>query len=260
MIGGRQLGLQATFYQQLLGRLLWKTIEAELLEQFVDRTIAESCRNLAAADIVALRLDENILQKVESIVNTNHAEPRAMEFTLPSEFGTALIGCGDLGHLQEWRRHLASKADALLADLKDLDLLQWMGSSGRLAPHLAKLLSTCDESCVLIEGAVLSPSLQLPWSDTPLFEGVHEQFHTALDRKRAQVRKALLLCRAQSRFISAKIARLLRRALLPIRLFCSVRWEERRWFLIHGARPPKAPVQAILSLLSAACSGPLIAY
>jgi hypothetical protein len=259
MFSIRQLEFDDTLYRQILGRLLWKTIEAELLEKFVDGTIAQSSRDLAAAEIVALKLDEKVLQRLKSIVNSNHAEPRAMEFTLPPQLGSALLGLGDLGHLQEWRKGLASKADALLADLKDLDLLQCIGRNGRLAPQFAKLFYFSAESCELIDGDVLSPSLHPPWSDASYFECVHEEFYAIIDRKRAQVRKTLFLCRAQSRYITAKIARLLRLALLPLGLFCSVRWEERRWFLVHGACPPKA-AQAMLSLLSAACSGPLVAY
>jgi len=49
-------------------------------------------------------------------------------------------------------------------------------------------------------------------------------------------------------------------AIYPVSLFCSVSWERRRWFLHHGARPPKPMVQAILGLFAGACSGSPIAY
>jgi hypothetical protein len=40
----------------------------------------------------------------------------------------------------------------------------------------------------------------------------------------------------------------------PVRFFCSVRWERRRWFLYHGTRPPRPTVQAIVNLFTVACS------
>ena len=40
---------------------------------------------------------------------------------------------------------------------------------------------------------------------------------------------------------------------LGVNFFCCARWERRRWFLRHGARPPKHSVQAINGLFSEAC-------
>ncbi len=45
-----------------------------------------------------------------------------------------------------------------------------------------------------------------------------------------------------------------------VTLFCSVSWPKRRWFLFHGARPPKNRVQAALGLFFGACSGPIFAF
>jgi hypothetical protein len=62
---------------------------------------------------------------------------------------------------------------------------------------------------------------------------------TALDRLLGCIDHILLVIR---RLISSSI-----------RLFCSVRWEQRRWFLFHGARPPKR-VQWFLDFFIGVCS------
>jgi hypothetical protein len=46
----------------------------------------------------------------------------------------------------------------------------------------------------------------------------------------------------------------------PIRLFCNVRWEKRRWYFYHGTRPPRLTVQAIMSLFTMACSRSHLAH
>jgi len=100
------------------------------------------------------------------------------------------------------------------------------------------------------------------------FEQVLEPLYSSSDalwydvENPAQARrlyKRLRRCRRELRRNSALIAILQKAAGSAGRFFCCVRWERRRWFLHHGARPPKATAQAILSLFAGACSGPLIA-
>jgi hypothetical protein len=71
---------------------------------------------------------------------------------------------------------------------------------------------------------------------------------------RDALQKQLLVLKRELRRVTAVVA-ILRKARRSVTFFCSVRWERRRWFLHHGARPPKASARAILSLFAEACSG-----
>jgi hypothetical protein len=72
------------------------------------------------------------------------------------------------------------------------------------------------------------------------------------------VQKALRKLRDRISLVSIHISALLAVLFSGI-IFCSVRWEKRRWFLFHGARPPKSTAQALWACLLEAGSGSALA-
>jgi hypothetical protein len=74
------------------------------------------------------------------------------------------------------------------------------------------------------------------------------------------LQRRVLECKRELRRTRTLIGTIEKAVFFAVSFFCSVPWERRRWFLHHGARPPKQTVQAILSLFTGACSGSLIAY
>ena len=56
------------------------------------------------------------------------------------------------------------------------------------------------------------------------------------------------------------IIEIVRKAASSISLFCGIFWQRRRWFLYHGARPPKEQASAIPGLSFGACLSSPIAY
>jgi hypothetical protein len=158
--------------------------------------------------------------------------------------GPSLIG--QQGDLQEYRSVLVAASRAVMHQL------QWLNSADRW------LISTSESAAVEPGINVCSPSLQGTYWPSQYFESVQQELVsfvceiqvelrktlTDLDRRLGCIDHVLLVIR---RFISSNV-----------RLFCSVRWEQRRWFLFHGARPPKT-VQWVLDFFIGVCSGSSLA-
>lgn len=153
---------------------------------------------------------------------------------------------GQQGDLQEYRG-VAVAASRLLKHQ-----LQWLNSAD------SWLISTAEPAAVEPGIDVRSPSLQGPYWPSQYFESVQQELVSLICEIQVELRKTLTdldrllgcidhILLVIRRFISSNI-----------RLFCSVRWEQRRWFLFHGARPPKT-VQWVLDFFIGVCSGSSLA-
>ncbi len=106
---------------------------------------------------------------------------------------------------------------------------------------------------------VCSPSLQGPCWPSQYFHGVQQELVSFVCEIQVELRKALTALDRLLGCIDHVLLVIRRFVSSNIRLFCSVRWEQRRWFLFHGARPPKT-VQGILDFFIGVCSGSSLAY
>lgn len=173
---------------------------------------------------------------------------------------SARFSVGQLGQLQDYRQKLNAEARVLQNDLHSLDALsqQWL-IIGNVFTGTA------------VENPDSQDADQLNfWAHSPQVFPTHtecqpiiqEDFYSRVLRfllqACASLRQALARLRRRVRPVSVLIG-VFRAAALSALIFCSVRWEKRRWFLFHGARPPKSVQQAIWACLLEACSGSALA-
>jgi hypothetical protein len=243
-------------------------LDSNVFAKGIDLCITQSGRDLAWLGPADVTLDFDVVQKLEALVRDSKPSPKSQEvakwLSTPNvafELGF-YTGASQLGPLQEYRLGLTNAAQLLAEDLRSIDLLAWTANDAVTVIE-AKLTDSDTPNSCLIVGNFLAPSLHLPYPQTQYFTSVRDDLYaliSALDHAGAIVQNALFLCRSEARYVNAVIAILLRIAFSGVDLFCSVRWVRRRWFLFHGARPPRPPMQAILSLFPGACSGPRLAY
>lgn len=173
---------------------------------------------------------------------------------------------GQIGPLQEYRHGLATNARSLVLDLQKIETsvidlqnvettviaLDGFGPTVLpVAPYSSGIYSAPVDACV--------PSLKGRFALTQYFDVVRDELFTLNCETRIALRKALTAVDRLLGCVDHVILEIRRSALSNIRLFCSVSWEKRTWFLYHGARPPKTSVQVILGLFAGACSGSRIA-
>jgi hypothetical protein len=168
------------------------------------------------------------------------------------------LSAGLVSQLREYRQELHNAARSISDDLRMIDL--WFYA--------------CDNSLVAVQSksyaelakyesqvSVCVPSLDPYLSQTQYYECVRDELLNHEARRtcwtRTFLQKELIGVKQALRLVGTSLA-VIQSAIIPA-IFCSVLWEERRWFLFHGARPPRASVQAMSGLLAGACSGLLIA-
>jgi len=167
--------------------------------------------------------------------------------------------CNKLGQLSELQGTLRQVAVSINKNLQSVDSMFEKYSSAAPIPQFTDPQSWCS-GIIGTQPNFLSPSLHLPYSQSlPYFgsnlEFVCDFFSTLLRQASTQLRRTLgrvenAICR-----IDDSVTMILRElARSCTGLFCSMRWERRRWFVRHGARPPKKTVQVIFSLFTEACS------
>jgi hypothetical protein len=172
---------------------------------------------------------------------------------------SAHLHVGQIGLLQEYRHDLAANGRLLVRDLQKIEATEielrgcWPAPMmGPVAPFGLNLYST--------QPNVFAPSLQQPFALTQYFYIVRDELFSWICETRIAVRKALTALDRLLGCVDHFLLEIRKSASSNIRLFCSVCWEKRRWFLYHGARPPKVAVRAILGLFAGACSGSRLAY
>jgi hypothetical protein len=167
---------------------------------------------------------------------------------------------GQIGLLQEHRRSLKIVARSLYSDLQSLDSLMGlpntMGAVG--AGSVAEKLNLQGSD----QRNVCSYSFYQPYAPTTYYLSIQDELLTYVVSvfvdARTYLQRALNIFQDRIRLLSVVIA-ILRAAAFTANIFCSVRWEKRRWFLFHGARPPKSTLQALWACMPEACSGSALA-
>jgi len=187
------------------------------------------------------------------------------------------LGISELGPVLEYRQQLVCTSRAISLRLRSLEYFAELTS-----PYEDASNTTFTKFMHLFEPEPFHPvqrEISLPPDDTvgcmqatTLSTEVAECQHAycrirdAYDYIRSLARRTQTALYEQLSEVSRKLRRVNDVVAIigdghpQIPRFCSVRWERRRWFLHHGARPPKQTVQAILGLFTGACSGSPIAY
>ena len=169
---------------------------------------------------------------------------------------SAQLYVGQVGMWQEYRQELSAKAQSIIHRLRSLDV------NGPFYPPLHNL-----ETGARTEETNAPDSAQLNFSPHPFYQP-HAQtiYHKSVQDElcwqvvrvvleaRTFLENVLANCQSIIRLVSAIIG-LLHAVAFSASIFCSVLWEKRRWFLFHGARPPKSTAQAMWTCLPGACSG-----
>jgi hypothetical protein len=237
-------------------------LDANVLAKGID-PFAQSGHDLAVLSPTELTLDFNLVEKLEVLVRSLRPARKNEAFPhfVPHANVVYMSAC-QLGPLQEYRQELANREQLLAEDLRSIDLL-YFTAHGAVTAIEAKVNEPQGTDVPSIYGNFFAPSLPLPSTQTQYLKYVRDDLYTlisALDHASVIVQNALFLCRSEARYVNGVIAKLLRIAFSGLSLFCSVPWFHRRWFVFHGARPPRPSVQATLSLFTGACSGPRLAY
>jgi hypothetical protein len=154
-------------------------------------------------------------------------------------------------HLGELREYKALVVETLQTLAQKVI---WLGPDESIPPLIVPY-SCAVETTV----NVLPPSLQRLYWPSQYFNSVQDELDRFVCETQIELRNALTsldhLLGCVDHFLST-IRKFLFRS---IRRFCSVCWEKRRWFLLHGARPPKIVVAVTTGLFAEACYGSILA-
>jgi hypothetical protein len=169
----------------------------------------------------------------------------------------AILSGRNIATLQEYRQDLITEAGAIHRDLKSIGRLLWSCAFG-----LSFCGTTADIELTKSSAAELGVSSEMggvalnSCYGSVLHEfvgqsvGAFALIHILLEN--------LLLIRTAVRGIDSELSAF-RSSACFLAIFCSVLWEKRRWFLLHGARPPKRNEQAMWARFSGVCSEPNLA-
>jgi hypothetical protein len=167
---------------------------------------------------------------------------------------------GQLGQWQEYRQTLTTKARFVAHHLRSLNVLQWPWNGINQVGMYAGTDDTNSPDSEQLNSYV--PSLYQPYSPSMYYESIQDELcsyvvSVVLDA-RTLLQSVLSTLRNGICFATVVVGVLCAALSSPV-LFCSVRWEKRRWFLFHGARPPKSTAQVLWTCLLEACSGSSLA-
>jgi hypothetical protein len=208
-----------------------------------------------------------------------------LDSNLLHEFAHVYVS--QLDKLQEYRRAIAAEFEALDNAAEFVESLAHMGPVASAVPVTVSCESVfnyrlgaaavipdvafCVDGnivaveikasaidCSPVELDVSAPSLHLPQPESYERRITAEELGLLLADVAATTRAKARSMRRVLRSVTEAITIVREVAFKEIAVFCSLRWERRRWYLHHGARPPRAS-QAIWSLFAGARSGPAIA-
>jgi len=166
---------------------------------------------------------------------------------------------GLVAQAEDYRNQLAQQIRELSRNLVNLQydtLAEWAGVSavntsvGFQDPHRSNVID--HSSAYQINVRV--PSFHLLYSGMQSRSVQDELFAFIAE---TAVRKALTALDRTLGCVEHFLGVVRKATFSSVRFFCCVCWEKRRWFLFHGARPPKLTVHSILNPFSEACSGAL---
>jgi hypothetical protein len=167
---------------------------------------------------------------------------------------SAYLSVGQAGPLQEYREELTDSVRSLGTQLGTLDFVLVPPSTSPLvggqiegsweaAPYA---------SYINVSAPSLDPDYWIADGRMSIQEEVLAFLTSAVFETRAAIQSAMLWFQKVLDFVSLNLAVILAVVFFPA-IFCSVCWENRRWFLFHGARPPRAANKAMLGLFAGAC-------
>jgi hypothetical protein len=186
--------------------------------------------------------------------------PRILTFHGDIAPESAQMFAGEVGQVQEYRHDLAETIRSLDADLQASSAWSWsLGGNFAIVTGVENPAASNGIDPSSTEQNVCSPSLHLPSGCSNYFDSVLDELYTVYCEKRISLRKEITWLDRLLGYVDHVILVIRDFASTPVRLFCSVCWEHRTWFLYHGARPPRANIRAIMSLFVEACSGPVFA-
>jgi hypothetical protein len=158
-----------------------------------------------------------------------------------------------LSELQTGRLSLKHAVRALSEDLQTLDFFISSGSNAFVVEAKANAAADAQLGVSTSMGAVGVIDGQHRYT---LQEEVWDYLLSAARRNQGVLKQALTVVRRIQNWVSAAILLLIQQLFrFACSLFCSVRWERRRWFLCHTAHPPKISRPAVAGLLLGACFG-----
>lgn len=182
--------------------------------------------------------------------------PRPFSSVIDSNFASGWSAFfGEVGQLQEYRSDITGSV-RLLA--KELQVVGEVTCAAAAAPKGA--IGWNAVRPFLVQPTVCNYSSNGLSAQTHYFCGIQDELVTLVCETRVALRKALTWLNYLLGCVSAVLSLVCKLASSAIPIFCSVTWEKRRWFLHHGARPPKTTVRAIMSLLTEVCSRSLLAF
>jgi hypothetical protein len=168
-------------------------------------------------------------------------------------------GANQLGELQEYRHALDAATRSVTKDLEDLDFLIWTSANIVVGQVKQYDVEVPDPEGHLLD--VHAPSLEM-LDGHHRYSLHHELWHYLLHTActvRVALEQTLSLFQVERQCVTRAIAACARLVPAVIKFFCCLSWERRRWFLQHGAHPPKASRTAFADPFSRACSGSLLA-
>jgi hypothetical protein len=185
---------------------------------------------------------------------------RLVHTDVPRDFGHLHVG--QLGQLQESRAQLIRAMRSLYQDSGTFTSI-----TEESCGYAAQSNTTITTLPGFFEPGVIWPSpplpnaspLHLPTAQVVGVVNIQDVYAYLRSIARSDLIQQLREWERHLRCLTYVIG-IVHKALSSISLFCGISWERRRWFLFHGARPPKDQASAIPSLSFGACLSSPIAY
>jgi len=172
---------------------------------------------------------------------------------------SAYLSAGQAGPLQEYREELTDSVRSLATQLRTFDSVVLLPPS--TSPLVVGQIWDSWEaarcaSYINVSAPSLDPHYWIADGRMSIQEEILAFLTSAVFEARAAIQSAMLWFQGVLDFVGLHLAVILAVVFFPA-IFCSVCWENRRWFLFHGARPPRAANEAMSGLFAGACLGPL---
>jgi hypothetical protein len=233
------------------------SLDAEPLELGLDPRTSDRIRLWVSQKPVRAVLDTNIL--IDPACGTGNFLLGSFGYMAKISDVAPYVGVNQLGELQEYRHALDAATRSITKDLEDLDFLIWTSANIVVGQVKQYDVEVPDPQGHLLD--VHAPWLEMV-DGQHRYSQHHELWHYLLHAActvRVALEQTLSLFQVERKCLTRAIAACSKLARAAIKLFCCLSWERRRWFLQHGAHPPKASRTAFAGPFSRACSGPLLA-
>jgi hypothetical protein len=209
-------------------------------------------RNFVGERPVEILLDSNLL--VDLACGSTNFLTGSIRPAIEMRAIRPCVGANQLAELQEYRHTLNGEIRSVTQHLENLDFIIGAGANIFLAE--AKWFETNVTDLPGTKLDVHVPSLTL--EGQYLYSFWHELWHHLLRaacHAHAFLEQRLSFLKVERKWATRTIAAFAKLTRSTIKFFCCLRWECRRWFLQHGAHPPKASRTVFAGPFAGACSG-----